>query len=242
MSDAPPPPPAVPSSQPVTPAGYGQPVPPVGYGQPVQPGTNVLAIISLVISILGFNVIAIILGAIGLSQIKRTGEKGRGLALAGIWIGCDLDRARHHHRHRLHRRPRQRGNHHPDILSAADRARRAAPIERRSAHDRSEHPRRTGGTERSAPAVPPAAPEGNPPAAQPAPPPACASRRHRPGVSARSAGSRAPSRRLRRPRTASRPRLRPARLRPAGSRLRPACGSRTPSRTAPRRLRRSRPF
>ncbi|WP_345761891.1 DUF4190 domain-containing protein [Diaminobutyricibacter sp. McL0608] len=88
MSDAPPPPPAVPSSQPVTPVGYGQPIPPVGYGQPVQPGTNVLAIISLVISILGFNVIAIILGAIGLSQIKRTGEKGRGLALAGIWIGA----------------------------------------------------------------------------------------------------------------------------------------------------------
>ena len=88
MSDAPPPPPAVPSSQPVPPVGYGQPVPPVGYGQPVQPGTNVLAIISLVISILGFNVIAIILGAIGLSQIKRTGEKGRGLALAGIWIGA----------------------------------------------------------------------------------------------------------------------------------------------------------
>jgi peptidyl-prolyl cis-trans isomerase B (cyclophilin B) len=104
MSDAPPPP-AEPSGQypppagygqPVAQAGYGQPVAPTGYGQPVaptgyapaQPTTNVLAIISLVISILGFNVIAIILGAVGLSQIKRTGEKGRGLALAGIWIGA----------------------------------------------------------------------------------------------------------------------------------------------------------
>jgi peptidyl-prolyl cis-trans isomerase B (cyclophilin B) len=52
------------------------------------PKTNVLAIVSLVISILGFNVIAIILGAIGLSQIKKTGEKGRGLAIAGIIIGA----------------------------------------------------------------------------------------------------------------------------------------------------------
>ncbi|GAA2240949.1 DUF4190 domain-containing protein [Herbiconiux moechotypicola] len=55
---------------------------------PAEQRTNVLAIVSLVISILGFNVIAIILGAIALSQIKKTGEKGRGLALAGIIIGA----------------------------------------------------------------------------------------------------------------------------------------------------------
>jgi peptidyl-prolyl cis-trans isomerase B (cyclophilin B) len=55
---------------------------------PAEQKTNVLAIVSLVISILGFNVIAIILGAIGLSQIKKTGEKGRGLAIAGIIIGA----------------------------------------------------------------------------------------------------------------------------------------------------------
>ncbi|WPO87304.1 DUF4190 domain-containing protein [Herbiconiux sp. KACC 21604] len=52
------------------------------------PKTNVLAIVSLVISILGFNVIAIILGAIALNQIKKTGESGRGLAIAGIIIGA----------------------------------------------------------------------------------------------------------------------------------------------------------
>jgi hypothetical protein len=40
-----------------------------------------------VLSLLGFNVIAIILGAIGLSQVKKTGERGRGFALAAIWIG-----------------------------------------------------------------------------------------------------------------------------------------------------------
>lgn len=55
---------------------------------PAAPKTNVLAIVSLVISILGFNVIAIILGAIALNQIKKTGENGRGLAIAGIIIGA----------------------------------------------------------------------------------------------------------------------------------------------------------
>ena len=55
---------------------------------PAAQKTNVLAIVSLVVSILGFNVIAIILGAIALSQIKKTGENGRGLAIAGIVIGA----------------------------------------------------------------------------------------------------------------------------------------------------------
>lgn len=64
-----------------------QPTP--GYAAvPAAPKTNVLAIVSLVISILGFNVIAIILGAIALNQIKKTGENGRGLALAGVIIGA----------------------------------------------------------------------------------------------------------------------------------------------------------
>ncbi len=64
-----------------------QPTP--GYAAaPAAPKTNVLAIVSLVISILGFNLIAIILGAIALNQIKKTGENGRGLAIAGIIIGA----------------------------------------------------------------------------------------------------------------------------------------------------------
>jgi hypothetical protein len=53
---------------------------------PVARGTNALAVVGFVLAIFGFNVIAIILAAIGLSQIKRTGESGRGFALAAIWI------------------------------------------------------------------------------------------------------------------------------------------------------------
>ena len=49
--------------------------------------TNVLAIISLVTSIIGFTLVGIITGHIGLSQIKKTGEQGRGLAIAGLIIG-----------------------------------------------------------------------------------------------------------------------------------------------------------
>ena len=68
--------------------GYG-----AGYISPVQ--TNVLAIISLVASIAGFiwlvpvigPITAVITGHISLAQIKRTGEKGRGMALAGTVIG-----------------------------------------------------------------------------------------------------------------------------------------------------------
>ncbi|GAA1315977.1 DUF4190 domain-containing protein [Leucobacter albus] len=92
--------------QPVQP-GYGQPAP--GYGQPVQPGyvqpgyaqpayltsgqyppvkppMNVFAIIGF-IGVFFFSLVGIILGHIGLSQIKRTGESGRGLALAATIIG-----------------------------------------------------------------------------------------------------------------------------------------------------------
>ena len=49
--------------------------------------TNVLAIVSLVTSILGFGLIGVITGHIGLNQIKQTGEEGRGLAIAGLIIG-----------------------------------------------------------------------------------------------------------------------------------------------------------
>jgi hypothetical protein len=45
-----------------------------------------MAVVALVLSILGFNVIAIILGYIALSQVKKSGDKGRGLASAAIII------------------------------------------------------------------------------------------------------------------------------------------------------------
>jgi hypothetical protein len=72
MTDSAPPP--VPASQPAaTPA-------------PTEKW-NVLSIVAFVIVFFGFSIISIILGFIGLNQIKKTGERGRGLALAAIIIG-----------------------------------------------------------------------------------------------------------------------------------------------------------
>ena len=60
---------------------YAQP-----YGAPAQPGWNVMAIVAFIASFF-ISILGIILGFVALSQIKRTGEKGRGLAIAGIIIG-----------------------------------------------------------------------------------------------------------------------------------------------------------
>jgi len=89
-------------------AGYGPPSPPSSQGgyypapyypggwgpsQPAsQPGTNRLAIASLITSFTGLlccvgSLVAIVLGTIALDQIKRTREEGYGLAVAGIVIG-----------------------------------------------------------------------------------------------------------------------------------------------------------
>jgi hypothetical protein len=48
---------------------------------------NVLAIVGFVIVFFGFSLISIILGFIALSQIKKTGERGRGLAIWAIVLG-----------------------------------------------------------------------------------------------------------------------------------------------------------
>ncbi|WP_223846870.1 DUF4190 domain-containing protein [Bifidobacterium rousetti] len=68
--------------------GYGQPgysQPGYGYPAPQNPGWNVMAVVGFALSF--FVAIAgLILSIIGLRQIKRTGEKGRGLAIAGIVI------------------------------------------------------------------------------------------------------------------------------------------------------------
>lgn len=88
------------------PAGYGPPPPypggyyPApdyhgGYGPPggVKPGTNTLAIASLISSITGVfccclgSIVGIALGAIAIGQIRRTRQDGYGLAVAGIAIG-----------------------------------------------------------------------------------------------------------------------------------------------------------
>ena len=64
------------------PTPYAAPV-----GAPAGGKTNTLSIISLVLSIIGVHLGGIITGHIALGQIKRTGESGRGLALAGTIIG-----------------------------------------------------------------------------------------------------------------------------------------------------------
>ncbi|WP_394686000.1 DUF4190 domain-containing protein [uncultured Microbacterium sp.] len=71
-------------------AGYGYGG---GYSAPAR--TNVLAIISLVASLVGFvlilpvvgSIAGVITGHISLKQIKDRGERGRGMALAGVIIG-----------------------------------------------------------------------------------------------------------------------------------------------------------
>lgn len=54
---------------------------------PAQARTNVLGIITLVLGVLGFGLVPVITGHIALNQIKRTGEDGRGLTLAGLILG-----------------------------------------------------------------------------------------------------------------------------------------------------------
>ncbi len=65
------------------PSPYGGYPPYAGYPQP-QP-TNTLAVASLVCAFV-FAPLGIAFGHISLSQIKKTGEEGRGLAIAGLVI------------------------------------------------------------------------------------------------------------------------------------------------------------
>ena len=51
------------------------------------PKTNTLAIVTLIAGILGFNLIAVILGHIALSPIKKSNEGGRTLAIVGLVLG-----------------------------------------------------------------------------------------------------------------------------------------------------------
>lgn len=58
---------------------------------PQAKGTNGLAIVSLVIGILWMGgigaILALILGIVSLNQISRSGQSGKGLAIAGIVLG-----------------------------------------------------------------------------------------------------------------------------------------------------------
>ena len=79
-----------PSVPPVPPApAYNAPPAPTSpayASAPATQKTNVLAIVSLVSSFF-ISIVGIITGHIALSQIKKTGEQGRGMAIAGLIIG-----------------------------------------------------------------------------------------------------------------------------------------------------------
>lgn len=74
---------------------YGQPGGyPYGYGMPVKQRTNGLAIASLVLGIVWVywigSILALIFGYVSLSQIKKRGDSGHGMAIAGVvlgWVG-----------------------------------------------------------------------------------------------------------------------------------------------------------
>ena len=90
MSDVTPPAPTAPpaAAQPGTvPPVNVQPISYPAGQRAVETPWNGLAIASLVLSIVGLSLIAVILGHISLSQIKRTGEQGYVLALIGVILG-----------------------------------------------------------------------------------------------------------------------------------------------------------
>ena len=63
---------------------YSAPAVPAYQPQPQQ-SYNVLAIVGFVLSFFT-TIIGLIISIVALNQIKKTGEKGRGFAIAGIWI------------------------------------------------------------------------------------------------------------------------------------------------------------
>ncbi|WP_245850585.1 DUF4190 domain-containing protein [Mycobacterium angelicum] len=93
----PPPAPGYGGYPPPAPGGYGYPPPSPGYLSPQVPPTNTMAIAALVSSLVGWlcfgigAVLGLIFGIISLNQIKQSGERGRGMAIAGIVIsGCEI--------------------------------------------------------------------------------------------------------------------------------------------------------
>lgn len=86
------------------PQGYAPPPPPLdypsypgypgypGYPPPPPAGTNTLAAVALVSSVLGLlcgigSILGITLGLVAISQIKKTGQRGHALAVSAIVVG-----------------------------------------------------------------------------------------------------------------------------------------------------------
>ncbi|WP_454299823.1 DUF4190 domain-containing protein [Salana multivorans] len=57
---------------------------------PMVPRTNGLAIAALVTGLCGLAIIPVILGHLGLNQIRRTGEGGAALAIIGLVLGYSM--------------------------------------------------------------------------------------------------------------------------------------------------------
>lgn len=69
------------------PPGYGPYGPYAPYPQYAPPPpTNTMAILAIIFAFV-FAPLGIVFGVIGRKEIRRTGESGAGLALAGIWVG-----------------------------------------------------------------------------------------------------------------------------------------------------------
>lgn len=66
------------------PLAYQPPVPPVPVGPGYLRKTNTFAVLSLIFGILGGIVLGVVFGHVALSQIRRTGEQGRGMAITGL--------------------------------------------------------------------------------------------------------------------------------------------------------------
>lgn len=62
--------------------------PPPPYGQAPAPSTDGFAVTSLVLSLLGGGLIAVLFGVLALRRVRRSGRPGRGLAIAGIVVGA----------------------------------------------------------------------------------------------------------------------------------------------------------
>ncbi|WP_194924993.1 DUF4190 domain-containing protein [Catenulispora pinisilvae] len=82
-----PPPYGQPPGIPYGPYGY----PPYGYGYPKPPtGTNGLAVAAMVLGICGFlfvtPILGLILGLVALSAVKKSGQRGRGMAISGVTL------------------------------------------------------------------------------------------------------------------------------------------------------------
>ncbi|MGL5857650.1 MAG: DUF4190 domain-containing protein [Angustibacter sp.] len=68
-------------------AGYSRPGAGPAFGN-VPPGTNGFAISAFVCGLLGVALLGVIFGIVALGQVKRTGQQGRGLAIAGIVVSA----------------------------------------------------------------------------------------------------------------------------------------------------------